>query len=148
LQGCSPSYASAPPLVEVHQRSLVDRWLSSQNPGVVVQLPMPTPGRMWPSLESRFMFDGMAHWFPTVNGYSGFLPPSYLELVGVMQSFPDEASLNYLRGRRVRYIVLRPNFFDPAVFGTLRERIEGTASLKLLAGLPAPGNELVFGFRE
>ena len=41
----------------------------------------------------------------------------------------------------MRYIVLRPNFFDPAVFGTLRERIEGTASLKLLAGLPAPGNE-------
>ncbi len=53
------------------------------------------------------MFEGMVHWRPMVNGYSGVLPNSYLELVSVMQSFPDARSLNYLRGRHVDYVFIR-----------------------------------------
>src|SRR5262249_989613 len=79
--------ASSPALGAVAGPSLADRWLVTQPRGVVVELPVPRLEAMWPTRESRYMYEGTVHWLPMVNGYSGFFPPSYLELLAVMSKF-------------------------------------------------------------
>jgi hypothetical protein len=137
-------YASSPALARVPRSSLADRWLATQPPGVLVEFPLPRPGAMWPNDESRFMYEGMVHWLPMVNGYSGFFPPSYLELVHVMQTFPDEGTIGYLRARGVKYVLLRQTFYEPDAWKVLVDRVEHAAGLRLLAGFPAPGNERIY----
>jgi hypothetical protein len=137
-------YASSPALAVVPRPSLADRWLASQPPGVLAEFPLPRPGAMWPNDESLFMYHGMAHWLPTVNGYSGFFPASYLQLIRAMQTFPDERSLDYLRGRGVTYVLVRRRFYDDERWKTLQGRLDDAPGLRLLAGFPAPGSELVY----
>ncbi len=137
-------YASSPMLVAVPRFSLADRWLAGQPPGVVAELPLPRPEAMWPNDESLFMYHGMAHWRPMVNGYSGFFPASYLRLVRVMQTFPDESSIAYLRERGVSYLLVRPSFYDEERWQQVRDRLERPGGLRLLAGFPEPGRELIY----
>jgi len=137
-------YASSPALALVERPSLADRWLATQPVGVIVEMPLPTQERMWPNHESRFMFDGMAHWQPMLNGYSGFFPPSYLDLVPVMETFPDDRSIAYLRSRSVDYILVRPTYYEADQWTALQLKLEATPGLTLIAGLPAPGNEQIY----
>lgn len=57
------------------------------------------------------MYYATRHWQPLVNGYSGFAPPSYLELLDRLRSFPDEGSIAYLRARGVRYLLVHSPFY-------------------------------------
>jgi hypothetical protein len=141
-------YAARPALANVPPPSLADRWLASQPRGVLVELPLPRREAMWPNHESRFMFDGIVHWLPMVNGYSGFFPRSYLELVQIMRTFPDERSMAYLRTRGVSYLLLRENFYDPVQWKDLCERVDSARGVKLLAGFPPPGNERLYRIGE
>lgn len=90
------------------------------------------------------MYEGMTHWLPMVNGYSGFFPLSYLELVEVIGSFPDDDAIDYLRRRGVQYALIRENFYDENRWRDLKARLEHTRGLSLLAGFPSPGNELLY----
>ena len=94
------------------------------------------------------MFEGMVHWLPMANGYSGFFPASYLELVQIMRTFPDERSLAYLRRRKVHYVLLRENFYDANRWRDLCERVDRARDVKLLAGFPPPGNERIYTITE
>jgi len=44
----------------------------------------------------------------TVNGYSGYVAQSYHDAVVNMASFPDNASINYLRSQGVSHIIVHP----------------------------------------
>ncbi len=57
--------------------------------------------------ESLPMFHSTAHFLPLVNGYSGWWPNDYWELVGRIRHFPTSRSIRYLLERApVRYIVV------------------------------------------
>jgi hypothetical protein len=45
-----------------------------------------------------------------VNGYSGFTPPSYSDLMERLHEFPDDASIAYLRERGVTYLLVHSAF--------------------------------------
>jgi hypothetical protein len=78
-------------------------WLAGQPRGVVAELPMPD---VVPGSDPRSSYLSTFHWQPLVNGYSGFVPLSYLDRIDQMRSFPDEQSLARLRKDGVRYLVL------------------------------------------
>lgn len=137
-------YATAPALANVPPASLADRWLTTQAPGVVVQLPMPREDAFWPNDESRQMYLAMPHWLPMLNGYSGYFPPSYLETLRAMASFPDERSIAHLRSRGVTYVVVRGQFYTGRDWDALREKLAATPALVFAAGFPPPGNDLIF----
>jgi hypothetical protein len=140
-------YASSPALAPVARPSLADRWLVTQPRGVVLELPLPRVEALWPSRESRYMYEGTVHWLPMLNGYTGFFPPSYLELLTVMDKFPDRAVIDYLRQRDVRYIFVRGSLYDAQDRRALREALERAEGVRLLAGFPAPGEELIFALK-
>ena len=94
----------------------VYRWLNAQPPGVVAELPMPAAWKKPLEIgfhESRFSYNSTYHWRPIVNGYSGFWPLSYIDLIGAVQQFPSDDAVNALRERGVEYLILHERFYGP-----------------------------------
>ena len=86
-------------------------WLAGQPPGVVCEYPVGNlEGRIGPQ-DPTYEDYSTRHWKPLVNGYSGFEPPSYLELKARLSDFPSEQSLSYLRQRKVEYLLVHQGFY-------------------------------------
>ncbi len=83
----------------------VYRWLGRQ-PGdlSVVELPLPPEERL-PYTECRRVYFSAYHRKKTVEGYSGFFPPLFLELVNRYRTVPFDRLLRDLRDLKVRMIV-------------------------------------------
>jgi hypothetical protein len=80
---------------------------------VLAQLPFPAgPSVRDYEGETWAMYWSLFHGRRLVNGYSGFFPPSYLELKSRMQSFPDAESLAALRSRGVTHVVAGEAFVE------------------------------------
>jgi len=87
----------------------IDRWVAAQpRPFVVAELPVaPTSDAVASARQnSHYMLHAMLHWQPTVNGYSGFVPPSHEVLFDQLSRFPDEGSVRALEGLGVHYVLL------------------------------------------
>ncbi len=97
-------------------------WLAQQDAGAVAMLPLPGGGRVREfefTVES--MLQSLEHGHPLVNGYSGLFPSSYREMTGVMNNFPNQASLELLRERGVTHVVIDRTWFTDVRQERLRE---------------------------
>ncbi len=75
------------------------------SPGAVLELPIHEGEAI--AEESLPMYYSTVHWKPLVNGYSGWWPNDYWELVGRLRHFPTSRSLRFLLERApVRYVVV------------------------------------------
>jgi hypothetical protein len=74
-------------------------------PATIVELPIDYTGSAHYE-DQIYMYYSTFHWQTLVNGYSGFFPPAYLEAAAVMRTFPDARSLEMLRARKIRYVVI------------------------------------------
>jgi hypothetical protein len=84
----------------------------------VSKLPHPTLIAEFPMLHADpfYMYFSTMHWQPMLNGYSGFRPSSYIEMVARFEkSFPDDRTMDELRRRGVRTIIVHKELFrdDP-----------------------------------
>jgi hypothetical protein len=107
----APAYA-----IEVGE---VDRWVAGRpKPFVVVELPVAAPTDAIGSARhhSHYMLHSMLHWQPTVNGYSGFVPPRHELLFDQLTRFPDEVSVRALERLGVNYVVLHRGDFGEERF--------------------------------
>ena len=53
------------------------------------------------------MYLSVHHWHPLLNGYSGYVPPSYRIVSGLVRALPDAEALNLLlRATGLRYVLL------------------------------------------
>ena len=86
----------APPIYE---------FLARLPPGVVAEFPVP-PKNAVPGPDARYTYMSTFHWKKLVNGYSGYYPPSYLQRLDGLQSFPDASSLEILRRTGVSYVIV------------------------------------------
>jgi len=108
-----------PPSVYSRLRELPD--------GAVVELPALRPG-ITEAFDPRYEFWSSVHWKPLVNGYSGSTPPGYVETQRLLETFPDNASLQRLVDLNVRYVVVHAQLFPPEstedLFARIRTRPE------------------------
>jgi hypothetical protein len=58
------------------------------------------------AFNTSYMYFSIWHGVGLVNGYSGFLPPSYEELAKGLAHFPDDRSVGLLRARGVTHVSL------------------------------------------
>ena len=56
------------------------------------------------------------HWHWLANGYSGNAPNDYVRFLNQMRTFPNDSSLEALRAKHVRWIVIHQALLEPAVF--------------------------------
>jgi hypothetical protein len=127
---------SPPNLVPARGVSAVNRWLKLQPRTVIFELPVTNPERMDVQWDAAYMFQSTFHWQTLANGYSGFYPPSYVELLDRMRSFPSPESLDLLRQRDVSLVLVHGESFDPAQFVALTEKLAASPELSLLFRVP------------
>ena len=75
-------------------------WLATQPRGVVGVVPMP-------EFDPQIAYLSTFHWQPIVNGYSGYVPQSYISRIEDLRDFPDERAVERLRRDGVRYLVVQ-----------------------------------------
>ena len=87
------------------------RQLRAEPHAVVVELPFPRA----PFVNARYMLNSTEHWKPMLNGYSGFLPASYLRNYKVLSGFPHPASIDALQALGVTHLFVHMNQFGPQI---------------------------------
>jgi len=82
-------------------------------PGAVVEVPL--YGRRFAFLNAKYLLASTQHWRPLLNGYSGMTPVDYDEVARSLAEFPSRETMEDLRRRGVKYIVLHAgDYRDPA----------------------------------
>ena len=103
------------------------KMLASAERGPVVELPFYFLGHDR-YLQTRYMLASTTHWQPLVNGYSDFIPPDFFEGAPLLENFPDDAGLTWLRARNTRYVMFHRHLYDNAALTRLDERIAAHAA--------------------
>ena len=89
----------------------VYEWLREQPDAPVLEYPVGAlEGRSGPQ-DATYMYYSTRHWRRLLNGYSGFEPASYHAVLHELRNFPDERSLEYLRRRDVRHLLVHEGFY-------------------------------------
>lgn len=128
----------------------VYRWLASQPPSVVAEVPFAQSSEIHAISDGLYMFYSTYHWQPIVNGYSGFFPRSFMELSGQMEHFPGERALTALKARGVDWIVVHGAGLGADRYGAItaallaRPDIEAMAQFDEVRG----GSDMVFRLRR
>lgn len=124
------------------------QWLSQQPRSVILELPLPRADALHTIQDGLYMYESTFHWQPILNGYSGFYPRSYLELLEETKKFPDPSALAYLRRRGVDYIVLHGRYMRPDQFGRWAAELAARNDVEQVAQFPTVGgDDLVFRLR-
>lgn len=132
-------------LVLPREAPSVYRWLARQPRSVVVEFPIPTADRLDLVHESLYMFRSSEHWNPILNGYSGFFPPSFIELTEVVKTFPDDRSIAYLKARQVDVIVIHGGYMKPDAFGRMTAALVARPDVTMAAQFNEPrGQDIAF----
>jgi hypothetical protein len=125
------------------------RFLRQQPPSVLVEFPLPKPDRLDWIYDGLYMYTSTFHWQPTLNGYSGFYPKSYLELLERARPFPNDDSLAYLKTRQVDLIVLHGGFMTPDQLGRWTAYLAERSDVATVAEFPeARGPDVILRLRR
>jgi hypothetical protein len=117
--------------------SNVYKTIRAQGPGVILELPLPRLDAL-PGREAAYVFWSITHWHPLVNGYSGYYPPEFFEMVVRTEGFPDDRSLEELALVGVHYVVVHKAFFDADHYSSLLLRMLAQPALQPLGTYPDP----------
>jgi hypothetical protein len=131
------------------QPAQVYRWLSTQPRSVVAEVPFARADALHSISDGLYMFNSTWHWQPIVNGYSGFFPKTFIDLAEHTASFPDEASIAYLKARGVDLLVVHGNLMDPQQFGAITAALVARPDIEALAQFEERmGSDMVFRLRR
>jgi hypothetical protein len=134
-------YATTVQLFTVPQIPSVYAWLRREPRSVVAELPVPRADNLSVIHDGLFMYFSTTHWQPLLNGYSGFYPPSYLDLIETLRGFPDDPSIDILRQRGVDYLIVHGRFYTPDEFGAVIAALETRHDVTPVGRFAAPGGE-------
>lgn len=77
---------------------------------VVAELPFPPPESF--HRNAPYVLNSTKHWRPLLNGYSGFVPASYVRHYLAFESFPDDAALEALAAAGVTHVVVHTDALE------------------------------------
>jgi hypothetical protein len=129
--------------------SLEDVWLKpppvyapliGKPSSVLAEFPMP-PNAASYGAEFNYLYFSTFHWQKLVNGQSGWLPPTYEELLKEELTFPSDAAVEYLRSRRVEYITVHGAFYEPGKYKEVVTKLDARPDVELLTTAPWEGAE-------
>lgn len=122
-------------------------WLAEQPRTVICEYPVGNlQGRAGPQ-DATYMYYSTRHWQPMVNGYSGFAPPSYFELLDRLRFFPDDRSIAYLRERRVEILLVHSAYYIKGNFSEDFNRLRRRPDIDWVGEFPAPNGHVTDVFR-
>jgi hypothetical protein len=114
--------------------------LAGKPPSVLAEFPMPDASNDVFS-EFTYLYFSTFHWQKLVNGQSGWLPPSYIDLLDEQADFPSERAVADLRRRGVEYVGVHGAFYDPAKFAAVIAALDARTDVELVTKAPWEGSE-------
>ena len=78
----------------------------------------PLHGRQQIFLNATYMLNSTVHWKPIVNGFSGFMPESYVSAHQDLKDFPAPTALEALRRRRITHVIVHDGALAEATVAT------------------------------
>jgi hypothetical protein len=103
----TPVWASPPPIYA----SLAD----SDDRVVLAEFPAGGVPERFSALP--YMYFSLWHWKPMINGYSGYHPRSYVEILEALETFPAPETLEMLRIRGVTHVTVNCALFTESGYG-------------------------------
>jgi hypothetical protein len=67
----------------------------------------------WQAREAPRTYYSTLHWKKLLNGYSGYIPPSYYEGVKATAGFPSKESIAWLKANGVKYVIVHASLMNP-----------------------------------
>jgi hypothetical protein len=120
----------------------VYQWLAAQaDGGAVLELPVPDVYTA-PLLDPQFMYQSTFHWHPLVNGYSGNVPASYLDVMHRMQTFPADAEIERLRATGVRYVIVHERYYGPSRYRQVTDALAARSDVMKRESFGQAGQEV------
>ena len=94
----------------------VHRYLAASSwPGAVVELPIFRRSEF--HRNARYLLASTVHWRPLVNGFGGFTPPDFDDIVARTGTFPSVLGVAWLQELGVGYVVVHTDRYpDPVGF--------------------------------
>ena len=122
----------------------VYKWLAKRPGKVILELPsVEVSGDAivggW-GRDVRYLFFSTFHWSRLVNGYSGYSPPEYSQIIDATTGFPDIKGIAVLRRLGVDYLIYHTDG-DNKLSGLLIRRARGLPGLRKTRRL---GDDIVF----
>lgn len=99
---------------------------------VLFEFPVHAPADRF-SENLPYMYFSMWHWRPMVNGYSGFIPPSYAALLAGVSAFPAPPALQYLKSAGVTHVAIHCRLWEPEVCAATTARLDSMPGVRRLA---------------
>ncbi len=122
-------------------------FLATQPRGVVAEFPVPQASAL-PGPDPAYAYGSTFHWFPLVNGYSGFYPASYIDRLDRLAGFPDARALAQLRRDNVRYVIVHAAGTPPDAFAARVDAVTSTGAFSELGRFAdGQGEAVVFRMR-
>jgi hypothetical protein len=91
------------------------------------------------------MLGSTTHWQPILNGYSGYYPQSFIELTEHGKTFPDEASIAFLKRRGVDLIIVHGGYMPPDAFVRITAELLARQDVQTVTRFEEPeGPDMVF----
>jgi hypothetical protein len=87
--------------------------------------------------DPTYMYYSTFHWQYLVNGYSGFFPPSYYEMLAAAQSFPDAEFIDAIKARGVRYLLVHGERMIGNRYARMIPPLDRRSDLVLVSRRPA-----------
>ncbi len=100
---------------------------ASETDAIVVDLPFPPPESQF--RNAPFLLSSTLNWKPLLNGYSGFVPASYVRHYLELNAFPAPTAIAALEAAGVTHVFAHVDQFSPEDV----EAIERNPALRLLA---------------
>ena len=96
-------------------------WLSKLPRGAVAAFPFSNRKDM--PVETNNMLQSAWHWQPMLNGYSDFVPDDVSDDLPRLASFPSAESMQLLRQRQTRYVLINWNLYNEQDRQRVRTRL-------------------------
>ena len=92
--------------------------------------------------DPTYMYYSTFHWRPLLNGYSGFFPKSYGQVVEALKVFPSEGGFEALRSSGTRYLLVHGELMNWGRYRTLIAALDGRQDVALVARQPWEKSEI------
>jgi hypothetical protein len=89
--------------------------LLAREPGRVVLVEVPFYPPQAAFEQTTYVLNSTAHWRPTLNGYSGYLPQSYRKNAALFWFFPEDHAIQAMRRAGATHVMIHPEGFGNTV---------------------------------
>jgi hypothetical protein len=126
-------YSTAPLTIQTIPREPppLYEWVSAQSRHVTLELPVPLPDAL-PLHDAFYLYAQTWHWQPLANGYSGYYPRNYMNLLTALMGLPDARSSRAMARTRIQQVILHRELFPRGEYAALVKALEDHPDYHLL----------------